>query len=67
VLTKEQIETAEPPAKGRVVLWERERDLPGFGCRVFPSGQRSFIVQYRLPGSRKKHTETLGTYGRRPT
>jgi len=43
------------------VLWDG--DLPGFGCRVFSSGQRSFIVQYRLAGSRQKHTATIGTYG----
>jgi integrase len=61
VLTKSQIERAKPPAKGRDVLWDN--DLPGFGCRVFPSGQRSFIVCYRLPGSLKKQTATLGIYG----
>jgi integrase len=61
MLTKSQIEQAKPPATGRTVLWDHT--LPGFGARVFPSGQRSFILQYRLPGSRKKQTATIGTYG----
>src|SRR5262245_52610857 len=61
MLTRTQIEKAKPPANGRLVLWDG--DLPGFGCRVFSSGRHSFIVQYRLPGSRQKHTATLGTYG----
>jgi hypothetical protein len=61
ILTIAQIEKAEPPAEGRIVVWDN--DLPGFGCRVFPSGQRSFIVCYRLPGSLKKQTATIGTYG----
>jgi integrase len=61
MLTRTQIEQATPPAKGRIVLWDVK--LPGFGCRVFPSGQRSFILRYRLPGSRQKLTATLGTYG----
>jgi integrase len=62
MLTTSRIDKAKPPAKGREVIWDH--DMPGFGCRVFPSGQRSFIVQYRLPGSRKKQTATLGVYGR---
>jgi len=66
MLTKAAIEDAKPPTKGRRVLWDNDppgSGLAGFGCRVFASGQRSFIAQYRLPGSRKKQTATIGTYG----
>jgi integrase len=66
MLTISKIEKIKPPAEGRIVLWDNEpvgSGVPGFGCRVFPSGQRSFIVRYRLPGSRQKQTATLGTYG----
>jgi integrase len=60
MLTKSEIDRA--PARARpFVLWEAE--TPGFGCRVFPSGKRSFIVQYRLKGSRKSVMQTLGPYG----
>ena len=61
MLTKSQIERAKPPAEGRLVLWDH--DLPGFGVRLFASGQRSFICRYRLAGSRQKQTATIGTYG----
>jgi integrase len=61
MLTIARLEQAKPPAKGRIVVWDH--DLPGFGCRVFASGHRSFILRYRLPGSRSKETATLGTYG----
>jgi hypothetical protein len=66
MLTISRIEKAKAPPDGRMVLWDNDPSgsgLPGFGCRVFPSGQRSFIVQYRLPGSRQKQTATIGTYG----
>jgi integrase len=61
MLTITQIERAKAPVEGRIVIWDH--DLPGFGVRVFPSGKRSFILRYRLPGSRQKETATLGTYG----
>jgi integrase len=62
MLTKEQIEKTKLPAEGRVVLWDDE--TPGFGCRIFASGKRSFIARYRLPGSRTMQTATIGTYGK---
>jgi integrase len=61
-LTRAQIERQTPPPSGRLVLWDGA--LPGFGVRVFASGQRSFILRYRMKGSRKLHTETIGTYGK---
>jgi integrase len=61
MLTKAKIEKTKTPTTGQIVLWCEK--LPGFGCRVFPSGQRSFVVCYRLRGARQKHWVTLGTYG----
>jgi integrase len=66
MLTISRIEKAKRPAAGREVLWDNDppgSGVPGFGCRVFPSGQRSFVAVYRLAGSRRKQTATIGTYG----
>jgi integrase len=59
-LTKTVIDRA--PTRSRAyVLWDS--NLQGFGCRVHPSGRRTFIVQYRLRGSRKSYQPTIGEYG----
>jgi integrase len=59
-LTKARIDRAKPHNTA-YVLWDDE--LRGFGCRVHPTGKRSFVVQYRLPGDRRMIWVTLGTYG----
>ncbi len=41
------------------VFWDRE--LPGFGVRVYPSGSKVFVVQTRTGGKSKRIT--LGRYG----
>ncbi len=60
MLTKSTIDRAEVHA-APYVIWDDE--LGGFGCKIFPSGKRSFVVRYRLRGSRKRYQPTLGTYG----
>lgn len=57
-LTKRFVETVEPQSKGHVV-WDDE--LPGFGLRVYPSGKRSYIVQYRSRGRSRRYT--IGLHG----
>jgi integrase len=57
-LTKRVVEAAEP--RGRdYFLWDD--DLPGFGCRVFSSGKRSYLVQYRAAGRTRR--VTIGLHG----
>src|SRR5450755_3524827 len=41
---------------GQCIYWDRQ--LPGFGVRVFPSGRRVFVCSYRVQG--RKRLATLG-------
>jgi integrase len=60
-LTKRAIDAFEydPHGPSAQILWDRT--LPGFGCRVFRSGVRSFILDYRAGGRMRRLT--LGRYG----
>jgi integrase len=41
------------------IIWDGS--LPGFGCRVFSSGTKSFFLDYRVNGVKRRLT--LGRYG----
>lgn len=58
-LTKRLIDTTPPPATGDVTLWDEQ--VPGFGCRLWASGRKSFSVRYRYRGRQMRLT--LGPYG----
>jgi integrase len=62
-LTKRVVDTAEPRA-ARYTIFDDE--LKGFGLRVFPSGIKSWVIEYR-PGSGGRRTAkrrwTLGNAG----
>lgn len=49
-----------PPGKDRVALWDD--DLAGFGIVAFPSGLKSYVVQYRQNG--KSRRVNIGKHGR---
>lgn len=60
-LTKFIIERAKylGNGKSRHVIWDDE--IAGFGCRIYPTGKKSFILFYRYQGTQK--LMTLGAYG----
>jgi integrase len=57
-LNKKAVDAAIPQAKD-YVIWDD--DLPGFGLRVFPSGKRSYVLQYRSKGRSRRYT--VGLHG----
>ena len=57
-LTKRVIDAAEVQEKD-YVIWDDE--LPGFGLRVFASGRRSYVIQYRAGGRSRRYT--IGLHG----
>ena len=46
-ITKRAVDALKPTDKYYI---EWDEDLRGFGIRVYPSGQKTYVVQYRLPG-----------------
>lgn len=57
-LSKRSVDQAEAGEKD-YFIWDDE--LPGFGLRVFKSGKRSYLVQYRAKGRTRRFT--IGTHG----
>ena len=57
-LTKRVVEAAEPQGRDSFLWCD---DLPGFGVRIFASGRRSYLVQYRKAGRTRR--VTIGLHG----
>lgn len=57
-ITKRAVESAEPREQD-YFLWCDE--LPGFGVRIFSTGRRSYLVQYRSAGRSRR--VTIGLHG----
>src|SRR5262252_7392667 len=58
-LTETRAQRQTLPQSGQDFLWCSE--IGGFGCRLLPSGVRSWVVQLRYNG--KVHRITLGKVG----
>ncbi len=59
-LNKRIIDAAQP-GPGERFVWDDE--LRGFGLRVFPSGRKTFFIQYRDRVHARTRRYVLGTYG----
>ena len=59
-LTKKVVESAKPDPARDLFLWDSE--LPGFGLRLYPSGRRKYIVQYRTKSHRQRRAG-IGPHG----
>ncbi|MDX1400328.1 MAG: site-specific integrase [Kiloniellales bacterium] len=61
-LTKKIIDGLQYQGDGnsRDVRWDTV--LPGFGVRIYPTGQKSFVLSYRIQG--RKRLLVIGRYGR---
>src|SRR5216684_2869922 len=57
-ITKRVVDAADVREKD-YVIWDDE--LPGFGLRVFTSGKRSYVIQYRARGRSRRYT--IGLHG----
>jgi hypothetical protein len=57
-ITKRVVEAADAREKD-YLIWDNE--LPGFGLRVFSSGKRSYVIQYRTRGRSRRYT--IGLHG----
>ena len=59
-LTKRFVESITPHETNELLLWDSE--LRGFGVRVFPTGRRTYFVQYRNQfGSTRR--KKIGVHG----
>jgi integrase len=59
-LTKLLIEKTPPDDKRDVFLWDSR--VPGFGVRLYPSGKRMYVFQYRTKG-RQQRRVAIGLHG----
>lgn len=63
-LTKTRIDRLEYDPDGpKAQIHYDGSEVPGFGVRVHPTGRKSFILDYRIPGRPRPKRITLGTYG----
>src|SRR4051812_34252055 len=62
-ITKRLVDSLESADKDRFV-WDE--DLGGFGIRIWPSGRKAYVVQYRVPGMGRRGSArriSLGEHG----
>ena len=60
-LTKSRVDGLVADGGTEAIHWDAS--LPGFGVRVKPSGQKSFVIQYRNRETGRSRRRTIGQYG----
>ena len=61
-LTKKAIDSFSYRGPGRDIRWDTD-GVAGFGVRINPGGSKTYIIKYRLPGSRQTHLFSIGKHG----
>ena len=59
-LTKTAVETAKPEPRDYEL---RDTVLPGFLCKVTPTGRKVFMLQYRTPTGKRRNCVLVGGTG----
>ena len=59
-LTKRVVEVIKPHEKNELLIWDSE--LKGFGVRVFPTGRRTYFIQYRNQSGNTRRKK-IGVHG----
>ena len=59
-LTKKLVESSLPREKD-YVIWDDE--IKGFGCRILPSGHKTYVFHYTSPTTRKYSYLKIGIHG----
>jgi integrase len=62
-LTKKAIDSFSYRGPGRDVRWDGTDGVPGFGVRVNRGGSKTYVIKYRLSGSRKTKLLSIGKHG----
>jgi integrase len=59
-LTKQVVEKMAPEPGRDLFVWDSK--VPGFGVRIYPSGKRMYVFQYRTRGG-QQHRVAIGLHG----
>lgn len=62
-LTKRLVDAAEPRAVRYTMFDGGEGGIKGFGLRVFPSGKKSWVFEYRAGAGGRRETKKRITIG----
>jgi len=57
-LTKKFIDSQTHNGKAKHIVWDDE--IPGFGVRIYPTGKKSFVLDYR--DNNRKNLMVIGSY-----